>query len=401
MRKSNLDELPAELQLRIVFYLTPSGIRNLIINRALRPLCEQGLYESILIPRHSERSVRLLETFLARPDLALLVRHLSINLSWIWKYQDTRTPSALHPNPLHALSLARNLKSFAPCGVARWIWDPEMSAFRDAILRMKLTRLEIPLLWDPKTSDDEEVCFGWLASESDGEEEEEDWDGDLGQELRKVLQSQPCLEELALPTGDLAWETVDSLRTNLKESDIPNLSLTIGDWDKDVFSALEAASKSIKLSIRSFSIRVWYHGDERWWFWTNLDKALGLFPNSEFLSITINSMTTVKKMPSAQYYFAKVANHVYLCPALRSVEVGYETLYASKPGIFDVEAQTIDQFKAACPLLQSLVDPMGRLWTFRPQPRSSGGSCAHLVGKLRPEYYGHQNDLPARMGDNA
>ncbi|KAG9018813.1 hypothetical protein FRB90_009283 [Tulasnella sp. 427] len=341
------DSLPAELQLQIMFCLTPSSIRNLIVNRALRPICEQALNESILITKHSKRSIRLLETFLARPDLALLVRNLSIELSWLQTFNQAQVPSPLQPNPLHALSLAKNLKYFAPHGVARWIWEPTMSEFREVVLGMKLTRLEIPLLWDPKTIDD--------CEDFDSEDEEEkEWDGDLEQELRRLFQYQPRLKELVLPTHHLSRETMDSLRTNLKESDIPSLklveaapyeaptflsvaprlerlSLTIGDWNKAVLSAVEAASKSIRLSIR--------------------------------------------------------------------VEVAYETLHSSKPGIFDMETQTINAFKAACPALQTLVDPMQRFWTFGRQHENPGRSCAHLVGKLRPEYYGHRRDLPA-LGRN-
>ncbi|KAG9018812.1 hypothetical protein FRB90_009282 [Tulasnella sp. 427] len=415
MHNCNIDGVPPELLLQIMFYLTPSGIRNLIVNRALRPVCEQGLYKNILIPRHSERVIRLLETFLARPDLALLVRHLSIDLSWLGRYEQAQDPSSLQPNPLQALSLAGNLKSFAPHGIADWIWGPTMSAFRDAVFGMKLTRLEIPLLRDPS------MPWGCTWPDDEGIVDF-NWDGGLGQEFLRLFQSQPLLEELILPTGDLTWETVEGLATNLKESDIPSLkflraapdeapaflsvssrlerlSLTIGDWDEDMFSAMEAASTSIKLSIRSFSIRVWYHDERRPWLWTNLAKVFGLFPNTESLSVTINSSTTMDNVPYAQYYFGKVAEQVHLFSSLRSVGVKYETLYPAKPGIFDVEAQTIDAFKVACPLLQSLVDPMDRLWTFGPQPQSSRESCAHLVGKLRPEYYGHMKDLPARTDD--
>ncbi|KAG9018810.1 hypothetical protein FRB90_009280 [Tulasnella sp. 427] len=408
MHNHNITEVPTELQLQIIFYLTPSAIRNLIVNRALRPICEQGLYESISIPKHRERSIRLLETVVARPDLALLIRHLSIDLSWLWSFSYTHVGSPLQPNPLHALSLAKNLKSFAPHGLDDWIWEPMLSELRDAYFGMKLTRLEIPKLRGPYIQ-----VFSWPGDEIPAD----DWDGDVGQELCKIFQAQPLLEELVLPTSSILGETGDSLQTNLKDSDIPSLkllqaspddgpafltaalrletlSLTIGDWNETVFSRLETASTVIRLSLRHFNIRVWLYSDNQTWVWDNLDRVLGLFPNTEGLCITINASSR-SDAKNANYHFKKVADNVCVLPALRSVTVKYECPTPLPPGAVNVEDETVEAFKSACPLLQSVIDPMQRLWTFRGDSQSAKELSSHLVGKLIEEYHGFRQDLSA------
>ncbi|KAG9018811.1 hypothetical protein FRB90_009281 [Tulasnella sp. 427] len=411
MCNRKVDRIPTELQLRIMLYLTPSAIRNLVVNRALRPICEQVLYESILIPRHSERAIRLLETFLARPDLALLVRHLSIDLSWLWKFKHTHVRSLLQPNPLHALSLAKNVKSFAPHGLSDWIWEPMRSEFRDVVFGMKLTRLEIPDLRGPYSE-----IFSWPGDDIPAD----DWDGDLGQELCKLFQAQPLLEELVILTrfGKLP----DSLRTYLKDSDIPNLkllqvspddgpafltaalrletlSLTLGDWNETVFSRLEIAPTVIRLSLRHFNIRVWLYSDNQTWVWDNLDRVLGLFPNTEGLCITINASSR-SDAKNANYHFKKVADNVHVLSSLHSVTVKYECPTPLPPGAVNVEDETIEEFKSACPLLQSVIDPMRRLWTFRVDTQPFKVVHGHLVGKLMEEYYGYSHDLPPPPGSD-
>ncbi|KAG9001821.1 Processing alpha glucosidase I, partial [Tulasnella sp. 427] len=241
MHNHNISEIPTELQLRIIFYLTPNAIRNLIVNRTLRPICEQGLYEKILILKHSERSIRLLETFLARPDLALLVRHLYIDLSWLWRFKQAQVPSPLQPNPLHALSLAKNLKTFAPNGVDDWVWEPAMNAFRDVVFCMKLTRLEILYFREPDT---DYHAFTWPGDDMPMD----DWDGDLGQQFCKLFQAQPLLEELVLPFSSITGDMVDSLQTSLKASDLPNLKfLQASPYDAPAF--LPAARRLERLSV--------------------------------------------------------------------------------------------------------------------------------------------------------
>ncbi|KIO34725.1 hypothetical protein M407DRAFT_16677 [Tulasnella calospora MUT 4182] len=107
----NILDLPTELLLQITSLLPMGSIRNLMVNRWLRSVCEQGLYQSISLPRHPRRSIRLLETFLLRPDLALLVQHLEIDCNFNLK--PGAIPSAPQLEGLGALSLAQNIRSLS------------------------------------------------------------------------------------------------------------------------------------------------------------------------------------------------------------------------------------------------------------------------------------------------
>ncbi|KAG9018809.1 hypothetical protein FRB90_009279 [Tulasnella sp. 427] len=413
MHSRDITGVPAEVQLQVMSYLTPGNIRNLMINRVLRPVCEQCLYESISVSKHIERSLRLLETFVARPDLALLVRHLSLDMTWHWKYKQSQFPSSLQPNPLQALLLAKNIKSFSPYGVSDWVWEPTMCGFRDVVSSMKLVRLEIPSLHDPNTK---YICT-WPGDNI----EVFDWGGDLGQDLRRLFQSQPLLEELVLPTSGITCKTVDSLRTNLKESDIPNLkfleagpgevtaflpvaprlerlSITLNDWGEGMLSTVATALTDARLSIRDFSIRVWLDEDDSTWIWTNLDRVFGLFPNTESLYVTVNALTSDPNVKSASYHFSKVAINVHVLPLLRNVTVKYEAWDPAKPGIFDVEIESVQAFKSACPILKSVIDPMRRLWTFREDSYGAKEYRLNPAKNLMKEYRGYWRDLPAPAG---
>lgn len=68
--------------------LLMGSIRNLVVNQAFR-------------------SIRLLEAFLLRPDLALLVRHLEIYFNFDTGCGFSRMPEGLRVNGADALSLAK------------------------------------------------------------------------------------------------------------------------------------------------------------------------------------------------------------------------------------------------------------------------------------------------------
>ncbi|KAG8921095.1 hypothetical protein FRC01_000414 [Tulasnella sp. 417] len=318
-------------------------------NRSLRSICEQALYRSIFLPRHPRRSLRLLETFLLRPDLALLVRHLEIDLSWRYPgiFPASQVPPVLQPYGLEALCLAKNIQSLSLAGAADWIWEPEMAKFREAIFKLKLVRLQVPLIRDPHT---EYVCV-WPGNS----DIEDDWDGDLGDEIRKLLRAQPLLEEFKLADTSITYKTSASLRDRLKASDIrslkslqaaphvalaflpvsdrlESLNLTLEEWGDRLSSDIETNAATAKLSVRRFTIRVWYHDE---WLWKNLTKVFALFPKTEELSIAINSLTTAKGVEPARYYFEKVSNDVHVLPSLRHLRVTFETLYPETPKIFE------------------------------------------------------------------
>lgn len=84
-----------------------------MVNRELRPVCEQLLYRSIQLVDHPYRSLPLLHTLAQRPDLALLVRDLRIDLGpchpgLIYK---PKLPDILQPDGLAPLSSAKNIQS--------------------------------------------------------------------------------------------------------------------------------------------------------------------------------------------------------------------------------------------------------------------------------------------------
>ncbi|KIO25968.1 hypothetical protein M407DRAFT_24718 [Tulasnella calospora MUT 4182] len=414
LQNGNILNLPNELLLRVVSLLPTTSIPNLMVTRSLRSVCEQGLYRYISLPEHPRRSICLLETFLLRPDLALLVRHLEINFSWRYPglFPPSQVPSVLHPDGLEALCRAENLQSLSLAGVADWIWEPDMAKFREAIFKMKLVRLEVPLIDEPQ-SDFECIIY----EDSDGEEQavggQSNWDVDLGKEIRNLLQAQPLLEEFKL--SDISTTTTESLQANLKASDVPSLKslqavpevamvflrvaprlesldLMMRDWDNTLFSEMENNSTTIKLSIRRFTIRVRYSDK---WLWNNLAMVFSLFPNTEELSVTICSLTLRKGAVRAKHFFPQVCDSVYVLPSLRSLEAKFETPFPRAPGAREVEMQPIINCKVACPMLETVVDPERRLWTFRPDDQVLGAFVAYLVGLLMEENLNLGNDLPA------
>lgn len=322
--------MPVELLLRVVSSLPIGSIQNLMINRPLRLVCEKVLYRSISLPRQPFRSIRLLETFLLRPDLALLVEHLEIDLNWLrpGRFPQSQIPPVTQPDGFAALSQAKNIRSFSLEGVVDWIWRPEMVKFRGAVFNMKLIRIEIPCLRDPHAR----YACRWPGNSKI----EDKWEGDLGEEIRKLLQAQPLLEEFKLSDSSI---TYTSLQASLKASDVPylkslqatptvamaflpvaprleSLNLMITHWGDQLFSQMETNSAAIGPFIRRFTIRVWYY-DFDTWLWDNLAKVLALFAGTEELSITITSQTTAANEEPASCYFRRVrfllSQGVFIC----------------------------------------------------------------------------------------
>ncbi|KAG8925744.1 hypothetical protein FRC00_003660, partial [Tulasnella sp. 408] len=201
---------------------------------------------------------------------------------------------------------------------------------------MKLVRLELPLIYDSDIFPG--GCLELLSPDSDSEDgrdgdeniqngdlgDQNIWNDDLCDQIRKMLQAQPLLEEFKL--ADLiSGTTITSLQATLQALDVPNLkslradpyvamaflrvaprleglNLMITDWKDALLSEMETNSAAIKLSIRRFTIRVWY-SDE--WLWNNLATVFSLFPNTEELSVSINSLTSSKTVKPAKYFFRK------------------------------------------------------------------------------------------------
>ncbi|KAG9051544.1 hypothetical protein FS837_004054 [Tulasnella sp. UAMH 9824] len=271
---------------------------------------------------------------------------------------------------------------------------------------MQLVRLEVPVLRDPHTL--HHFCDGgwdyWPGA---------DRSVDVGDAIQKLLQAQPFLEELKFSNSDLSPKSAASLRTCLQPSDVPSLkslqatpwvalaflpvaprleslNLMLVKWGDGLLDEIQANSAEIKLSIRRFDIRVWYSKSDPW-FWKNLAKVFALFPSTEQLSVAIDTKNDVAL---AEVYFEAIANNIYVLPSLREIEVRFETRFPNIPGILEVETQTIVDFKRACPLLETVVDPEGHLWTFRPERQSSGVFVPFLLGSLATECR-RTEDLPA------
>ncbi|KAG9051543.1 hypothetical protein FS837_004053 [Tulasnella sp. UAMH 9824] len=288
------------------------SIRNLIVNRWFRPICEQGLYQNISLPYHTFRSIRLLETFLLRPDLALLVRHLEIWFNFDTSCEFSRMPEVLRVNGLGALSLCKNIRSLSLRGDVDWIWEASKDELRKAVSKMRLVRLEVTVLVDPHARPD----FEYRSIYESSEYLRRNSHVDVGANIRRLLKAQPGLEELEFSdlVEDITSRSVASLRACLQASDIPSLKslkappkvamaflplatrlesldLMTVDWNDRLLSEIETKPAAIKLSIRRFVMRVsdFYHDP---WFWNNLNNVSALFPNLEHLSITVNSMGT-------------------------------------------------------------------------------------------------------------
>ncbi|KAG8944319.1 hypothetical protein FRC04_002039 [Tulasnella sp. 424] len=187
---ANLQDLPVELLKQIISDLPFFDIPNFMVNRYLRSICEQCLYKTIILWAQPQRTIHLLETFILRPDLALLVYHLHIDVSWVnrWGIQFVKeVPEVLKPDGAEALSLAKNIRSLRVDDIGNWMHAPEYARIHSVVSSMKLARLSISLIDDPTGGSED-----YAASIPEG------WDRKAVTEIRTVLQAQPLLEELRI-----------------------------------------------------------------------------------------------------------------------------------------------------------------------------------------------------------
>ncbi|KAG8909981.1 hypothetical protein FRC01_006615, partial [Tulasnella sp. 417] len=138
--------LPFELHEHVFLFLPSGSIPNLIkSNRQLRPIYEQLLYRCINLYQQPLRTTSLLRTFTLRPDLALLVQSLDIDLR---PYGTSPSSGGRKISPFHAagLAMARNVKSLGISGICL-LWGGEMSAIYDIFAKLSLTSLRITRWW--------------------------------------------------------------------------------------------------------------------------------------------------------------------------------------------------------------------------------------------------------------
>ncbi|KAG8911634.1 hypothetical protein FRC01_005610, partial [Tulasnella sp. 417] len=218
----HLHALPFELHEYISSLLPFVSILDLIkAGRILRSIYEQIPYRHINLSNQPLRTTRLLRTFAERPDLALLVQTLDIDLSLCEVklfFQDCTI------SPFHApgLAAARNVQSLGISGIC-WLWGGDMSAIYDIVAKLKLTSLRIPK-WQPVDSSVPPPPFE-----------------DVAANLRAILQNQPMLQDLTLE--DYAFERgvwfsmaispgshpVDVMSHVIERSDVPSLHTLRGD----------------------------------------------------------------------------------------------------------------------------------------------------------------------------
>lgn len=195
-----LHDLPPELLDHIMYFLPSSSILHLMVNRKLRPVCEQYLYRTIELVYQPYRSLHLLKAFALRPDLALLVQTLYITLEWCHPegIASHKLPALLQPDGLAALSLAKNLRTFDITGL-NWFSYPTLTRISEVVSRMNLTFLSISN-WDA-IPDDPETGRAAVSN------------------LRALLRSQPQLKSLAVS----GYRINTAIANTIETTDVPNL----------------------------------------------------------------------------------------------------------------------------------------------------------------------------------
>lgn len=281
-------------------------------NRLLRPTCEKGLYTRIFLRMHPRRSLRLLETFIIRPDLALLVRHLEICGFYCEQASSliNEIPKVLEPDGTNALSLAKNIHSLALVGPRDWIYNPTRTGFRDTLSKMKLNRLKICRVFEPPR---------WLGC---APTTYRIWEGDLFEEIRTVLRAQPLLASFSLEYCSFSGETVRNLQSRLSPSDAPMLKHLIGDpdiagafisalsglrclditggcWEEETMTLMEQSPAANRASIWKLSLQMRDLNEQ---IWILLGRVLTLFPNTTTLQLEIPKYNPDERFEKEENY---------------------------------------------------------------------------------------------------
>ncbi|KAG9048671.1 hypothetical protein FS837_012299 [Tulasnella sp. UAMH 9824] len=298
---SPLLSIPIELHEYMATFLGTRAILNLImVNRFLLSIYEAILYRCINICTLPNRSICLLETFELRPDLALLVHTLNIDLrpSVVGTASQPAQTTAASPGGyarIRALGLAKNVRSLGISGLS-WLPDERLNAFQEVMSTMELKSLRI---LEPRPVSDVHHL----------EHKEE-----VVANLRRVLQAQPLLTELDLEFRLFKMEVKNGgndVQFGIQKSDVPSLrtlgirastimplltaigpgqleTLNIYEWKWQhhnmlVSSFSHLAETSQKIRKLCLSMR-WTLNLCFWGF--DFGQVLKLFPNLESLTIT-------------------------------------------------------------------------------------------------------------------
>lgn len=297
---SQLLSIPIELHNHIAIFLSTRSILNLItVNRYLQTIYEAIQYRCINLRSLPNRSIGLLKTFELRPDLALLVHTLNIDLrpSVVGAASQPTQSAAASPSGyarIRALGLAKNIKSLGISGLS-WLPDERLDAIQEVISTMDLRTLWI---MEPKPASDVHHL----------EHKEE-----VVANLRRVLQAQPLLTDLDLEFRLFKMEVKNGgdIQFGIQKSDVPSLrtlgirastvvplltaiaggqleTLYIYEWKLQYHNTLVAslsqlAETSQKIRKLYVSMR-WTFNLSFWGF--DFGQVPELFPNLESLTIT-------------------------------------------------------------------------------------------------------------------
>ncbi|KAG9019173.1 hypothetical protein FRB90_005746 [Tulasnella sp. 427] len=362
------------------------------------------------------RSMRLLTTFMLRPDLALLVRHLGIDFGWLAESKCPRDeiPRALLPDGTKALSLAKNVQDLS-VGNPSWLADPGKAGIRKCVSSMTLTRLELARVFSFQE------VFGSrhliiLEGGGDGAVRSEDeWVGNIVARVRAMLRAQPQLKELALTDPNFTQQMASELSDGLESAYVPNLRtlkahpsvaavflrvapriqtlhLTLESWGKYLASVWSDVPQEHRASVTSLTIYLWCNDK---WVWSNLDSVLALWPNVKTLHVSATALTCWSEVTS-RYYFRQLSGKLHTLPHIRDIELSYEIFHgpAKNDDQHTISLSAALECKVKYPTLETMIGPDRRMWDFKEGRTVGGRWVPRFLGRAEVQRKGPAEDLP-------
>ncbi|KAG8911264.1 hypothetical protein FRC00_006803 [Tulasnella sp. 408] len=366
-----------------MLFLDPSSIVHLMVDRKLRSACEQFLYRDIYVAGHPNRAIRLLKTFVLRPDLALLVQRLSIGLEWCLPGAENRyhIPHLLQPDGIAALSFAKNIRFLGLLRVD-WLSNPSFAHICEMVSQMELSSLAVDEHYS--TDPNMEVMMS---------------------NLRSALLSQPKLEDLSLAFHSDKAALLDKIEVQVP--DVPGLNRYRGDV-RFAKAFLNAATKLSLLDlyfhyedplhillrenwngngIKALFIRTRF-ADVR--DWVVFGGFLACFPNIESLTLLSVDWYYGGLDP---LYFEDVAPQLHVLPRLRKLEVrNVFSKHMAHPG---PTPEAVLIFKKHSPTLERFVDTNERQWVYMPCDGDGGNFVPRVECQLVERQRFTGTDLPA------
>ncbi|KAG8951680.1 hypothetical protein FRC04_005701 [Tulasnella sp. 424] len=385
---SRLLSVPPELHEHISIFLPTSSIPGLIMtNQQLRSIYEKILYRHINLYAQPHRSNALLRTFTLRPDLALLVRSLDIDLRWseVNTLSGQLSISPAHPARLGALASMRNINSFGLSGVG-WLWGEGMKDIQDVVSKMRLTSLRIHEWWAIHSEPDLRYKAGVYAN------------------LRAVLQGQPRLLNLELKYFLFKMEAARGVQIpiGIQSSDIAGLrtlnaeaytvasilpaigdqleSLEMHNWkgkNTDLLTTSFSSFTAATGGVRKLHLSMQWIYNSGWDF--DFGPTLELFPNVE--SLRIIGVTTVSPLDQPMLlgaYYEKVAAQITHSPNLSKLEMSLKFGHLATrklDGVDNINDEFIHNLKRSCPSLKAFVDLAEQEWVFLPTEEEGGSNA--------------------------